>query len=387
MLLISPRDLEKHPLLKGLGLEPTGNELSAEALAPRFKGRAAPLKAVALRPAGDRRARQHLCLRGAVAGRALAASRGRHSGPRRRQTDRHGSSGWSRRCRAVIADAIEAGGSSLRDYVQANGELGLFQHRFAVYDREGRAVPEERRRHHPPHRSVRALDFLLSRLPALEHDPKVGTGFRKDHAPIKGEPASSGRRTVMAYENILVERRGGAGLITLNSPKTLNALSKGLVADVNHALAEFEADDEDRRRRHHRLGEGVLRRRQYPRGCGHRLRHRLCRRSRARNGTASPNAASRSIAAVAGYALGGGCELAMMCDVILAADTAQVRTAGDHARHHPRRRRHAAPGTADRQGEGDGALPDRPADRRGRGGADGARLAHRRLRPSLSRRR
>jgi formamidopyrimidine-DNA glycosylase len=39
--------------------------------------------------------------------------------------------------RAVVADAIEAGGSSLRDYVQANGELGLFQHRFAVYDRAG----------------------------------------------------------------------------------------------------------------------------------------------------------------------------------------------------------------------------------------------------------
>jgi formamidopyrimidine-DNA glycosylase len=43
--------------------------------------------------------------------------------------------------RAVIADAIEAGGSSLRDYVQANGELGLFQHRFAVYDREGKLCP------------------------------------------------------------------------------------------------------------------------------------------------------------------------------------------------------------------------------------------------------
>jgi formamidopyrimidine-DNA glycosylase len=39
--------------------------------------------------------------------------------------------------RAVIADAVEAGGSSLRDYVTADGELGLFQHRFAVYDREG----------------------------------------------------------------------------------------------------------------------------------------------------------------------------------------------------------------------------------------------------------
>jgi formamidopyrimidine-DNA glycosylase len=37
----------------------------------------------------------------------------------------------------VIADAIEAGGSSLRDYVHADGTLGLFQHRFAVYDREG----------------------------------------------------------------------------------------------------------------------------------------------------------------------------------------------------------------------------------------------------------
>ena len=62
--------------------------------------------------------------------------------------------------RAVIADAIEAGGSSLRDYVQANGELGLFQHRFAVYDREGKPCPRLRR-HDPPHRPVRPLDLLL----------------------------------------------------------------------------------------------------------------------------------------------------------------------------------------------------------------------------------
>ncbi|MGH7094545.1 MAG: bifunctional DNA-formamidopyrimidine glycosylase/DNA-(apurinic or apyrimidinic site) lyase, partial [Stellaceae bacterium] len=43
--------------------------------------------------------------------------------------------------RAVLAEAIEAGGSSLRDYVQANGELGYFQHRWAVYGREGEPCP------------------------------------------------------------------------------------------------------------------------------------------------------------------------------------------------------------------------------------------------------
>ena len=43
--------------------------------------------------------------------------------------------------RAVIADAIAAGGSSLRDYVQTDGSLGYFQHSFSVYDREGEACP------------------------------------------------------------------------------------------------------------------------------------------------------------------------------------------------------------------------------------------------------
>jgi formamidopyrimidine-DNA glycosylase len=43
--------------------------------------------------------------------------------------------------RQVLAEAIEAGGSSLRDYRQADGELGYFQHRFRVYDREGEACP------------------------------------------------------------------------------------------------------------------------------------------------------------------------------------------------------------------------------------------------------
>jgi formamidopyrimidine-DNA glycosylase len=47
--------------------------------------------------------------------------------------------GLAREVRNVLNEAIEAGGSSLRDYAQANGELGYFQHRFRIYDREGEA--------------------------------------------------------------------------------------------------------------------------------------------------------------------------------------------------------------------------------------------------------
>ncbi len=142
MLLISPRDLEKHPLLKGLGLEPTGNELSAKALAPRFKGRAAPLKAVL----SDQRViaglgNIYVCealWRAELSPRRAARTLVRADGtPTARLVSLVDA------VREVIADAIDAGGSSLRDYVQANGELGLFQHRFAVYDREGEPCPRK----------------------------------------------------------------------------------------------------------------------------------------------------------------------------------------------------------------------------------------------------
>ena len=49
--------------------------------------------------------------------------------------------GWSTAIRSVLTEAIEAGGSSLRDYVQADGELGYFQHRWAVYGHEGDPCP------------------------------------------------------------------------------------------------------------------------------------------------------------------------------------------------------------------------------------------------------
>jgi formamidopyrimidine-DNA glycosylase len=136
MLLFPPESFEADPMLADLGFEPIGNELSAEALAPRFARRAAPLKAVL----SDQRViaglgNIYVCealWRARLSPRRAARTLVRADGTPTERLVR-----LVEAVRAVIADAVEAGGSSLRDYVQANGELGHFQHRFCVYDREG----------------------------------------------------------------------------------------------------------------------------------------------------------------------------------------------------------------------------------------------------------
>ena len=143
MLLLRGDELETHPLLAGLGFEPTGNALSAEALAPRFAGRAAPLKAVlsdqrVIAGLGNIYACEALW-RARLSPRRTAGSLVRAGGEPSERLARLVDA-----VRAVIADAIEAGGSSLRDYVRADGTLGLFQHRFAVYDREGEPCPRKK---------------------------------------------------------------------------------------------------------------------------------------------------------------------------------------------------------------------------------------------------
>jgi enoyl-CoA hydratase len=126
----------------------------------------------------------------------------------------------------------------------------------------------------------------------------------------------------MTYENLLVETRGAVGIVTLNRPKALNALNTALIDELNQAVAGFEADDA--------VGAIVLTGSEKAFAAGADIKEMQSRSYvDAYLGdflTSWDNlAACRKpvIAAVSGYALGGGCELAMMCDFIIAADTAK----------------------------------------------------------------
>ena len=136
MLFAEEGQLGRHPLLANLGIEPTGNALDGALLSHLLKGRKSPLKAALLDQtliAG---------LGNIYVSEALWRAR---LSPRRQAGTLAAASGRSERLaqaiRDVIAEAIEAGGSSLRDHIKTDGSLGYFQHSFSVYDREGEPCP------------------------------------------------------------------------------------------------------------------------------------------------------------------------------------------------------------------------------------------------------
>jgi formamidopyrimidine-DNA glycosylase len=141
--LVASSDIQSNPRLKGLGEEPLASDFNAGCLAKLFRGARAPLKSALLdqrriaglgniyvcealfrarlwplRPAGDL---------ADPAGRPTPAARA-----------------LAKAIRAVLEEAIEAGGSTLRDHRRASGEMGNFQHAFKIYDREGLPCVRER---------------------------------------------------------------------------------------------------------------------------------------------------------------------------------------------------------------------------------------------------
>lgn len=127
----------------------------------------------------------------------------------------------------------------------------------------------------------------------------------------------------MSYQTIIVETRENVGLITLNRPDALNALSQALIGELGTALDIFEADDE--------IGAIVLTGSDKAFAAGADIKE-----MQLKNWPDSfvedfitdgwervAQCRKPIIAAVAGFALGGGCEVAMMCDFILAAETAK----------------------------------------------------------------
>lgn len=140
MDLVPSAELATCKHFKGLGIEPLGNALSGETLAELFAGKIAPLKAALL----DQRliaglGNIYVCealFRARLHPEAPAGIVATKTGRPRASAHR-----LAEEIRAVLNEAVAAGGSTLRDFAHADGSLGYFQHSFKVYDREGEPCP------------------------------------------------------------------------------------------------------------------------------------------------------------------------------------------------------------------------------------------------------
>jgi len=136
MDIVSLKDFEGHRLFAKIGPEPLGNEFNPAYLSTRLNGRKGPIKSHLLDQSivaglGN----IYVCEALFQAGISPQARAGTISGKRVERLVPE--------IRAVLMAAIDAGGSSLNDYVQTDGELGYFQHQFKVYDREGESCTND----------------------------------------------------------------------------------------------------------------------------------------------------------------------------------------------------------------------------------------------------
>ena len=126
----------------------------------------------------------------------------------------------------------------------------------------------------------------------------------------------------MSYENIIVETKGRVGIIRLNRPQALNALNSALAGELSKAIRAFDADDT--------VGCMLITGNEKAFAAGADIKEMANKtfiEAYRGNFVADWDAAARArkpvVAAVAGFALGGGCEVAMQCDIIIAADNAK----------------------------------------------------------------
>jgi formamidopyrimidine-DNA glycosylase len=140
MKLVARATIDEEPLLRALGPEPLGNEFDAAMLAQACRGKKTSLKAAL----SDQRVvaglgNIYVCEalnRALLSPKRRASTIATRTGVPNERAERLVDA-----IKAVLRDAIEAGGSSLRDHRRTDGEIGLFQHRFRVYDREGKPCP------------------------------------------------------------------------------------------------------------------------------------------------------------------------------------------------------------------------------------------------------
>jgi enoyl-CoA hydratase len=163
------------------------------------------------------------------------------------------------------------------------------------------------RRHRQAHRTIGPFDLLLSQVPEIAYlSPRNGISERE----------------AMTYENILVETHDAVGLIRLNRPQALNALNAALIAELGQALTQFDQDPQ--------IGAVVITGNEKAFAAGADIKEMAGKsfmEAYLGDFLASWDRVAHQrkpvIAAVAGFALGGGCEIALMCDFIIAADTAK----------------------------------------------------------------